>query len=542
MSAPRRRAGDSQLPYATRAARAAARIAWRHPRGAAVVAVALVVCARADVRVAVLAVVAAIACASALSWPYALRLAVRVGAVTPPVEHEWRRWCRQAAVPVVPDVIRVEQIATGQKLTVRMPAGTPFALLRRYDTAIGSAAGCPVRIVEDDAHPGRGWATIVRRTSREITPGPSPLVRVEPGTISVHDGVPWGVDADGRPVTLELWESSALVCGKPGSGKSVGMSQVVATAALASDGELWAIDAKAGVELAPWEHCCARFADTPAGGRRLLVECADTMDARLRQMKRDGIRKWVPSPATPLIVLVVDELAELDDVALATLRRVMALGRAAGIATFAATQRPSADLIPTSLRTLFRFAVAFASRSSTDSDVCLGVGAAKEGWDASKLTRKGLCWIRGESDNGARLARTHNLTDAQISAIARRCPPVQAPQSDSDTPPAAGDTRNTPGSRAPDASATRVAVAVASLAARAIGPAAGGRRDVRLEASDRRILDALARVGRASAGELAAALGGKPAKRTIERRFKVLAAARMVRSVPDGRTVRWELA
>ena len=121
-------------------------------------------------------------------------------------------------------------------------------------------------------------------------------------------------------------------------------------------------------------------------------------------------------------------------------------------------------------------------------------------------------------------------------------PPVQAPQSDSDTPPAAGDTRNTPGSRAPDASATRVAVAVASLAARAIGPAAGGRRDVRLEASDRRILDALARVGRASAGELAAALGGKPAKRTIERRFKVLAAARMVRSVPDGRTVRWELA
>lgn len=519
------------------------RTAWHHPRIAGVAALVALAWASADTRVAVLLAVVVIAFAVAISWPFVLRVAIRTGAVTPPVEHEWRRWCRQAQVPVTPDVIRVEQIAAGTKLTVRMPAGTPIALLRRYDAALGSAAGCPVRIVEDDAHPGRGWATIVRRDTRAIKPGPWPLQHAAHGSISVHDGVPWGVDTDGAAVTLPLWESSALVCGKPGAGKSVGMSQIVATAALAADAELWAIDAKAGVELGPWEHCCTRFADTAAGGRALLDACSDTMDARLRQMKRDGSRKWVPSPATPLIVLVVDELAELDDVALATLRRVMALGRAAGISTWAATQRPSADLIPTSLRTLFRYAIAFASRSATDSDVCLGTGAARDGWDASKLTRKGMCWLRGESDNGARLARTHNLTDAQVSAIARRCPPVRAAGSDNDTSAAGETTRDTAGSWAPGPDATRVADAVASIAAQALGPAAGGRRGERLEASDRRILDALARVGAASAAELAAAFGGRPAKRTIERRFKVLAAAGIVRPVPgDGRTIRWALA
>lgn len=503
----------------------------------------VIVWARVDARVAFVAVAFVLAFAVAMSWPLAVRLAIRSGALTPPVEHQWRKWCRQATVPVVPDVIAVQADPAGVKLTVRMPAGTPFALLRRYEQSIGSAAGCPVRIVEDDKHPGRGWAIVVRRDTRQIKPGAWPLVRATHGTISVHDGVPWGVDADGHPVTLPLWESSGLVCGKPGSGKSVGMSQVLATAALASDGELWAIDAKYGVEISVWEHCCARFTDTPAGGRRLLDACADVMEQRLRTMRAEHVRKWVPSPTAPLIVLVVDELAELDDVALATLRRVMALGRAAGISTWAATQRPSADLIPTSLRTLFRYAIAFASRSSTDSDVCLGVGAAKEGWDASKLTRKGLCWIRGESDNGARLARTHNLTDAQLSAIASRCPPTAAPRCDNDSPTTTSDTRNTPGSWAPGANATRVAVAVASTASRALNAGTAARRSERLQATDRRILDALARVGTASSAELAAAFGGAPSKRTIERRAKALLEAGLIRSVAgDGRTTRWALA
>jgi hypothetical protein len=65
----------------------------------------------------------------------------------------------------------------------------------------------------------------------------------------------------------------------------------------------------------------------------------------------------------PQIVLAVDELAELDEPSFDVLRRIMSLGRAAGISVWAATQRPSADLVPTALRTLLAWLCRLGSSS-----------------------------------------------------------------------------------------------------------------------------------------------------------------------------------
>src|SRR4029450_4988983 len=68
------------------------------------------------------------------------------------------------------------------------------------------------------------------------------------------------------------------------------------------------------------------------------------------------------------------------------LRDLVARGRAVGIIVVAATQRPSSDIIPTSLRDLFAWR--FAGRCSTDSssDIVLGHGWVAKGWSANTIS------------------------------------------------------------------------------------------------------------------------------------------------------------
>ena len=70
----------------------------------------------------------------------------------------------------------------------------------------------------------------------------------------------------------------------------------------------------------------------------------------------------------------------------ALLRDLVARGRAVGIIVVAATQRPSSDIIPTSLRDLFAWR--FAGRCTTDvsSDIVLGHGWAARGWSANTIS------------------------------------------------------------------------------------------------------------------------------------------------------------
>jgi len=51
----------------------------------------------------------------------------------------------------------------------------------------------------------------------------------------------------------------------------------------------------------------------------------------------------------------------------------------------AATQRPSADIIPTSLRDLFGYRQAFRCTTEISSDIILGYGWAKAGYSANLI-------------------------------------------------------------------------------------------------------------------------------------------------------------
>jgi len=88
----------------------------------------------------------------------------------------------------------------------------------------------------------------------------------------------------------------------------------------------------------------------------------------------------------------------------------------------AATQRPSSDIIPTSLRDLFAWR--FAGRCTTDvsSDIVLGHGWAAKGWSANTIDPNnpgaGLLIAEGGIPQRVKAAFLSDADCARISAYA----------------------------------------------------------------------------------------------------------------------------
>lgn len=129
-------------------------------------------------------------------------------------------------------------------------------------------------------------------------------------------------------------------------------------------------------------------------------------------------------------MLVIDELAYYSatagdkrqrDTFSTLLRDLVARGRAAGVIVVAATQRPSADIIPTSLRDLFGYRLAFRCTTESSSDIVLGHGWHARGYDASQIdpATPGVGWLLAEGGIPRRI-RCAWLTDGEIGDIARR--------------------------------------------------------------------------------------------------------------------------
>jgi len=103
----------------------------------------------------------------------------------------------------------------------------------------------------------------------------------------------------------------------------------------------------------------------------------------------------------------------------ALLRDLVARGRAAGIPVVAATQRPSFDIIPTSLRDLFGYRAAFRCTTPNSSNIVLGHGWAEQGHSATDIspTNQGAAYLIAEGGVPRRIKVAY-LSDADITAIA----------------------------------------------------------------------------------------------------------------------------
>jgi S-DNA-T family DNA segregation ATPase FtsK/SpoIIIE len=154
------------------------------------------------------------------------------------------------------------------------------------------------------------------------------------------------------------------------------------------------------------------------------------MDRRYELLDTERRRKITKDDDVDLIMLVVDEIAyfsatvgdkRTQEEFSRLVRDLVARGRAAGIIVIAATQRPSADIIPTSLRDLFGYRLAFRCTTDISSDIILGYGWAKAGYSAANIAPedRGVGWLLAEGGIPRRIKAAY-LSDADIYALVDR--------------------------------------------------------------------------------------------------------------------------
>lgn len=242
--------------------------------------------------------------------------------------------------------------------------------------------------------------------------------------LSIFDPIFLGLDEDGVLVNIELVYRNILLGGEPGAGKSVALNDIVAHAALSPDCRLWMFDGKR-VELGLWRAVADVFVGNDIDeALRRLADLQAEMDRRYGILDRHRRRKITRADQVDIIMCVVDEIAyfsatvgekrQQEEFA-RLLRDLVARGRAAGIIVVAATQRPSVDIIPTSLRDLFGYRCAFRCTTEISSDIILGQGWAKQGYNAATIAPEdlGVGWLRAEGGIPRRI-KTAYLSDSDI--------------------------------------------------------------------------------------------------------------------------------
>lgn len=260
-----------------------------------------------------------------------------------------------------------------------------------------------------------------RRRRRPLHPDPG---------LSIYDPIHFGTDEYGLAVHVTLMYRNLLCGGEPGSGKSSLLNTIIAHCALSTDCRLWLFDGKL-VELGLWRQVADTFVGNDiTDALTRLRELQAEMDLRYAQLGAARRRKILPSDGLDVIVCVLDELAYFSVTVGTTaeqdefdrlVRDLVARGRAAGIIVIAATQRPSADIIPTSLRDLFGYRVAFRCTTDSSSDIILSVGWAKEGYSAKTIAPEdlGVGFLLAEGGVPRRFKAAF-LTDKQIRMIVAR--------------------------------------------------------------------------------------------------------------------------
>ena len=239
----------------------------------------------------------------------------------------------------------------------------------------------------------------------------------------------FGRDLYGDPVTMTLAYNNVLGGGGPGAGKSNGAAQLIAHAALCPDVRLWFLDGKR-VELGLFRPLAQRFVgpNLPDAIDTLTELCA-RLDERYEWLDATGRRELTPAESAGWDLVVVDELvlytatygtpAEQKDFS-RLLRDVVARGRAACMPVVASAQRPSSEVVPTSLRDLFAYRWAFRCTTPDSSDVVLGNGMATQGHDASQIDpdAHGVGYPLAEGGTPRRIKAAY-LSDEDIAVIVR---------------------------------------------------------------------------------------------------------------------------
>jgi DNA segregation ATPase FtsK/SpoIIIE, S-DNA-T family len=300
--------------------------------------------------------------------------------------------------------------------------GQTIADAVRQREALESALDVRPRSVRLEEDPDRARQVLLRVVERDPHAGPIPWTGPLAG--SIRRPLQPGVWETGDPVAVSLAHQHTLVVGATGSGKSMLLNVVVGELVAASDVVCWGVDFKGGAELGPWRACLGRVATTPNDTQQLLEAAVAVLEARVAELARRGARDLEPSPATPALVVVVDEHAELvarcGRPALAAIDSIAKRGRAASVTLVLANQRATMDLLGSEiLRANLRVRFCLGVEDPSEVSLALGLGG-KKGWPPELLDAPGKFYLRARSQglNTPRPARGYLATTTQVHQLA----------------------------------------------------------------------------------------------------------------------------
>jgi hypothetical protein len=345
-----------------------------------------------------------------------------------------------------PRVRRIQSTPYGERVHLRCRPGQWAELLEvRVDALAAALKAGGVRVDKDLDRTDLVTLDVVRRDP--LGSGPDiPWVDLDAGALSLWDPIHVGRSEVGDDVRVSFVERSLILGGIPGSGKSNFLRLVAAHAAKSPDAELVLIDPNK-IQFGPWRDRALAYATDDQDdalavlamvkaeiGRRLdlLLNLPGCPEKVTRQISQDH--------GLPLWLFMIDELAYHTSVAAhpekrarfsADLRDIVARCRAAGIVPVAATQRPTDKVVPRDLSELFALRLCFSVQSPSSSDVVLGDGWARRGFDASKIPLEsrgvGFLLAEGQRPQKVKAARIapEAVADLSVTTVALR-PRAQA--------------------------------------------------------------------------------------------------------------------
>lgn len=238
-----------------------------------------------------------------------------------------------------------------------------------------------------------------------------------------------GKDIAGKTMVADLAKMPhLLIAGATGSGKSVCINGIITSLVYKSSPEdvrMILIDPKV-VELKVFSslpHLYLPVVTEPKKAAGALKWAVVEMEQRYQKMSKCNARDLArynalqsdPEERMPLLVIVIDELADLMMVAAKDVEesicRIAQLGRACGIHLIVATQRPSADIITGLIKANIPSRIAFMVSSAIDSRVIMDCNGAE------KLLGKGdMIFHANGADKPVRVQGAY-VSDEEVEAI-----------------------------------------------------------------------------------------------------------------------------
>lgn len=220
-----------------------------------------------------------------------------------------------------------------------------------------------------------------------------------------------------------------LTVGCSGAGKGSvfwGIAGGLGPAVAADVVRLVGIDLKYGIELSVGASLFTKIATTEGDAVETLAALEKLMNKRGHAMA-GRTREHSPTKASPLVVLLIDELAGvtayMSDPALrkeasASLSRILTKGRALGIVVAAFLQDPRKEVLP--MRGLFTQTIALRLRSRDEVTMVLGDGMA-DAAPAHRISpdRPGTGYVIAE-DGQVTKVRSDFWSDDEIRATAKK--------------------------------------------------------------------------------------------------------------------------